>query len=115
MSIGELNFLVAEDHEFQRNALVWMLNGLGARAIRQAHDGRSALRIVADANLRGTITKERVHDQPGTTAMSRSPQGSKSRSSSPPAIRAPDSRSALSPQCHARTRAGDEPSVWISY
>ena len=46
--IRELNFLVAEDHEFQRNALVWMLTGLGARSIHQAHDGRSALKIVSD-------------------------------------------------------------------
>jgi EAL domain-containing protein (putative c-di-GMP-specific phosphodiesterase class I)/CheY-like chemotaxis protein len=44
--IRDLNFLVAEDHEFQRNALVWMLTGLGAHSIQQAGDGREALRLV---------------------------------------------------------------------
>src|SRR5439155_10731746 len=67
------------------------------------------------ASARGTITKGSFHDQPGTTAIRRSPHGSKSRSSRPPAIRAPDSRRAVSPQCQARTRAGGEPFVRISY
>ena len=46
MPIRDLNFLVAEDHEFQRNALVWMLTGLGAHSVQQAGDGREALRLV---------------------------------------------------------------------
>ena len=50
MSIGDLTFLVAEDHEFQRNALVWMLTGLGATRIHQAGDGRAALNVVNDVD-----------------------------------------------------------------
>ncbi|HVT02070.1 MAG TPA: EAL domain-containing response regulator [Thermoanaerobaculia bacterium] len=48
MSKPRLNFLVAEDHDFQRNALVRMLAGLGAREVHQAADGAAALAIVRD-------------------------------------------------------------------
>ena len=68
MPIGELNFLVAEDHEFQRNALVWMLTGLGARVIHQAHDGRAALKIAADANNAIDIVISDL-DMPGMDGM----------------------------------------------
>lgn len=43
MQIAELSFLVAEDHEFQRKTLVRMLQGLGAKVILEAGDGRVAL------------------------------------------------------------------------
>jgi EAL domain-containing protein (putative c-di-GMP-specific phosphodiesterase class I)/CheY-like chemotaxis protein len=43
MQIAELSFLVAEDHDFQRKALVRMLRGLGAKAVLEAADGRAAL------------------------------------------------------------------------
>lgn len=48
MQIEKLTFLVAEDHEFQRKALVLMLRGLGAQAILEAADGRSALEMFKD-------------------------------------------------------------------
>ncbi|HWA12344.1 MAG TPA: EAL domain-containing response regulator [Burkholderiales bacterium] len=48
MSIRELTFLVAEDHEFQRKALVRMLQGLGAEVVLEAEDGRAALDLFAD-------------------------------------------------------------------
>src|SRR5438128_556682 len=44
-SIGDLTFLIAEDHEFQRSALKWMLTGLGATTIHEAADGPAALAI----------------------------------------------------------------------
>ena len=62
------------------------------------------------SKLQGEIAQKQ-----GTTAIRRSPHGSKSRSSRPPAMRAPDSRRAVSPQCQARTRAGGEPFVRTSY
>jgi EAL domain-containing protein (putative c-di-GMP-specific phosphodiesterase class I)/CheY-like chemotaxis protein len=48
MSIRELTFLVAEDHEFQRKALVRMLRGLGAEVVLEAEDGKAALDLFAD-------------------------------------------------------------------
>ena len=41
------SFLVVEDHEFQRNMLVKMLEGLGARSVHSAADGREALKVLA--------------------------------------------------------------------
>jgi len=43
MDMAKLNFLVAEDHEFQRNNLVRMLRDIGAERIVEADDGQSAL------------------------------------------------------------------------
>lgn len=50
MSITNLHFLVAEDHEFQRSTLVRMLGGLGARSVHEAADGHVALAIIRDPN-----------------------------------------------------------------
>jgi EAL domain-containing protein (putative c-di-GMP-specific phosphodiesterase class I) len=66
--IRDLKFLVAEDHEFQRNALVWMLTGLGAKSIHQAHDGRSALKIAADSKNGIDIVISDL-DMPGMDGM----------------------------------------------
>jgi EAL domain-containing protein (putative c-di-GMP-specific phosphodiesterase class I)/CheY-like chemotaxis protein len=44
--ISNLRFLVVEDHEFQRHALVRLLDGLGARAVQEARDGYAALEII---------------------------------------------------------------------
>jgi len=41
MKIEELRFLIAEDHDFQRRALVRILTGLGARHIAEAGDGKA--------------------------------------------------------------------------
>ena len=46
MQIADLCFLVAEDHEFQRSALVRVLTSLGAKDILAAADGRSALALL---------------------------------------------------------------------
>lgn len=48
MAIGELTFLVAEDHDFQRKTLVRMLQGLGAKTILEAANGKFALDVFRD-------------------------------------------------------------------
>ncbi|MGR9087251.1 MAG: EAL domain-containing response regulator [Gammaproteobacteria bacterium] len=45
MKVDELNFLVVEDDDFQRETLVEMLRTLGATSIEQAADGYQALEI----------------------------------------------------------------------
>jgi EAL domain-containing protein (putative c-di-GMP-specific phosphodiesterase class I) len=48
MQIDQLCFLVAEDHDFQRRAIVRMLESLGAKSVHEAPDGRVALTIIQD-------------------------------------------------------------------
>jgi EAL domain-containing protein (putative c-di-GMP-specific phosphodiesterase class I)/DNA-binding NarL/FixJ family response regulator len=48
VSIANLRFLVAEDHDFQRSVLVRMLESLGAKAVHEASDGHGALKILKD-------------------------------------------------------------------
>jgi EAL domain-containing protein (putative c-di-GMP-specific phosphodiesterase class I) len=48
MSISSLRFLVTEDHDIQRSALVMALGRLGAKTIYEAVDGYGALRILED-------------------------------------------------------------------
>lgn len=48
MSMGELTFLVAEDHDFQRKTLVRMLQGLGAKTVLEAANGKLALDAFRD-------------------------------------------------------------------
>src|SRR5712692_3785216 len=48
MSIANLNFLIAEDHDFQRSVLVRILESLGARTVHEASDGHGALKILQD-------------------------------------------------------------------
>ena len=47
MLARQLSFLVVEDHEFQRSLLVRLLEGLGARSVHAAADGREALQVLA--------------------------------------------------------------------
>ena len=47
MDIGELRFLVVEDHGFQRWIVANMLEGLGARYVFSAADGKAALELIA--------------------------------------------------------------------
>ncbi|HVF65320.1 MAG TPA: EAL domain-containing response regulator [Casimicrobiaceae bacterium] len=47
-SCGELRFLIAEDHAFQRHEWLRTLEGLGAKTVYQAEDGRCALTILRD-------------------------------------------------------------------
>src|SRR5262245_6759283 len=49
MSIEELSFLVAEDHDFQRRTLLRILAGLGAKHVAEAADGNAALEIFRGA------------------------------------------------------------------
>lgn len=48
MPCSGLKFLVVEDHEFQRRALVRILRTLGAEAVHRAEDGRSAFKVLSD-------------------------------------------------------------------
>lgn len=48
MSINNLRFLVAEDHDFQRGMLVNLLGVMGAQAVHEAADGHGALSILQD-------------------------------------------------------------------
>src|SRR5687768_4307979 len=68
MSQPHLDFLVAEDHEFQRNALVRMLASMGARQIHQAADGLEALEIIHDPNSNVDIVISDL-DMPGMDGM----------------------------------------------
>jgi EAL domain-containing protein (putative c-di-GMP-specific phosphodiesterase class I)/AmiR/NasT family two-component response regulator len=44
--ISDFNFLIVEDHDFQRSMLVRMLTALGARSVREASDGHTALKMI---------------------------------------------------------------------
>ena len=48
MSIAGLRFLVTEDHDVQRRALVMALGRLGATIVHEAADGYGALKILGD-------------------------------------------------------------------
>lgn len=68
MQSGNLNYLIAEDHEFQRGALVKMLKGLGAGTIHEAADGREALAVILDP-LRPIDIVISDMDMPGMDGM----------------------------------------------
>jgi EAL domain-containing protein (putative c-di-GMP-specific phosphodiesterase class I)/DNA-binding NarL/FixJ family response regulator len=68
MQIANFNFLIAEDHDFQRSMLVRMLGGLGAKEIHQAADGREALAIVRDPACPVDIVISDL-DMPGMDGM----------------------------------------------
>lgn len=48
MSFDKLRFLVVEDHDFQRHAVMQLLTSLGALAVHEAQDGASALQVIRD-------------------------------------------------------------------
>ena len=50
MQLNTVRFLVVEDHEVQRRLLIQILSNLGAVLIEDAEDGRSALRIMGEAD-----------------------------------------------------------------
>ena len=50
MPFKDLSFLVVEDHPFQRQCLVQLLEGRGARTVHSAQDGRAALKLIADCD-----------------------------------------------------------------
>jgi EAL domain-containing protein (putative c-di-GMP-specific phosphodiesterase class I) len=68
MSIAELRFVVAEDHDFQRRTLVGLLKRLGAAHVAEAADGAAALEIfrAIDANIDVIISDL---DMPGMDGM----------------------------------------------
>lgn len=68
MSIANLRFLVAEDHEFQRRMVVTMLAGLGAKIVHEAPDGRAALIIIQDTDRPIDIVISDL-DMPGMDGM----------------------------------------------
>lgn len=63
-----LCLLVVEDHDFQRGMMVEMLEGLGAKAVYEASDGRSALEITRELNYPFDITITDI-DMPGMDGM----------------------------------------------
>ena len=50
MPFQDLSFLVVEDHQFQRQCLVQLLERLGARTVDSAQDGQAALKLIADCD-----------------------------------------------------------------
>src|SRR5438046_6970608 len=63
---------------------------------RQREDPNGKIRAHGVQRMTPHDGVAKLHDQPGTTATRRDPHGSKSRSSSAPAMRAPHSRRASS-------------------
>jgi EAL domain-containing protein (putative c-di-GMP-specific phosphodiesterase class I)/CheY-like chemotaxis protein len=68
MAVAKLNFLVAEDHDFQRKMLVRMLRGMGADAVYEAADGMGALAILQDPGKPVDIIISDL-DMPGMDGM----------------------------------------------
>jgi EAL domain-containing protein (putative c-di-GMP-specific phosphodiesterase class I) len=68
MAVAKLNFLVAEDHEFQRKMLVRLLRGIGADAVHEAVDGLDALAILQDPGKPVDIVISDL-DMPGMDGM----------------------------------------------
>jgi EAL domain-containing protein (putative c-di-GMP-specific phosphodiesterase class I)/DNA-binding NarL/FixJ family response regulator len=68
MSIANLNFLIAEDHDFQRSVLVRILESLGARTVHEASDGHGALKILQDPGRPVDIVISDL-DMPGMDGM----------------------------------------------
>lgn len=66
--IADLSFLVAEDHEFQRNALVRILTNLGARDVLAATDGKSALALLQSSKRPIDVVISDL-DMPGMDGM----------------------------------------------
>lgn len=68
MTIENLSFLVAEDHDFQRMAVVKLLERLGAKGVHAAADGQSALTIIQDSSRPVDIVISDL-DMPGMDGM----------------------------------------------
>jgi EAL domain-containing protein (putative c-di-GMP-specific phosphodiesterase class I)/AmiR/NasT family two-component response regulator len=68
MPIADLNFLIAEDHGFQRRMLVRMLERLGVRSIHEAADGHEALEVIHDLGVPVDIVISDL-DMPGMDGM----------------------------------------------
>jgi EAL domain-containing protein (putative c-di-GMP-specific phosphodiesterase class I)/AmiR/NasT family two-component response regulator len=68
MPVADLRFLVAEDHDFQRGALVRVLQGLGAMTVYEAANGHGALQVLRDAARPVDIVISDL-DMPGMDGM----------------------------------------------
>lgn len=68
MAVTKLNFLVAEDHDFQRKMLVRMLRSVDANAVYEAADGMGALAILQDPGKPVDIVISDL-DMPGMDGM----------------------------------------------
>ncbi len=68
IQIANLHFLIVEDHDFQRWAIRQTLEGLGARSILEATDGRGALDIFRDPHKPIDIIISDL-DMPGMDGM----------------------------------------------
>jgi EAL domain-containing protein (putative c-di-GMP-specific phosphodiesterase class I)/CheY-like chemotaxis protein len=68
MAVTKLNFLVAEDHDFQRKMLIRMLRGVDPNAIYEASDGMGALAILQDPSKPVDIVISDL-DMPGMDGM----------------------------------------------
>ena len=67
LPIGGVRFLVVEDHDLQRAALVAMLIGLGARHVAEAADGRMALAAMREQVPADVVITDL--DMPGMDGM----------------------------------------------
>lgn len=70
MSLADLTIIILEDHEFQRNYLLLLLNQLGVGKLLEAEDGQTALDLISqhpvdivicDLNLPGMDGAEFLH------------------------------------------------------
>ncbi len=68
MAVMKLNYLVAEDHDFQRKVLVRILKSVGAGAVHEARDGMGALAILQDPDRPVDIVISDL-DMPGMDGM----------------------------------------------
>lgn len=68
MAVAELRFMVVEDHDFQRSAVVRVLKNLGAKIIHEATDGIGALKILHDLDRPVDIVISDL-DMPGMDGM----------------------------------------------
>ncbi|MDB5798718.1 MAG: sensor hybrid histidine kinase [Paucimonas sp.] len=68
MSIADINFLILEDHPFQRQELARILAGLGAEHVNEAADGNAALQFAHDPHVQIDIVISDL-EMPGMDGM----------------------------------------------
>ena len=68
MELSDMQFLVAEDHSFQRHNLVRVLKDLGAAEVKEAADGKAAYSILTESSGRLDVVICDL-DMPGMNGM----------------------------------------------